>query len=338
VRPMALIAGLATLAAGLTGCSNHGSGSAAAPGTTQAACGRSRTAQAYVATVPMTVSTQSDGMLPLVGVCVGRSGPYRFVVDSGSSRSIIDSTLASNLGLKGAGPVGVGGSGCATTGTLVQVPAMRISAIALTAQSMISAPLTNWSGVSVDGVLGSDVLGRFDAVTLDFTKQTLTVLGAEGPPPTSHQIVEGQGTEPLPSSLYGGVPTVEAALTIIRSPGTIAASVATTVAGHGPYEYVVDTGSPVSGISAAYAFKDGIADNGKGTAPGGIGCSEMVPNLASTPVKIGSSTLPIPAPRAITISGPLRTGLEGYLGVDALGTKGAIVIDYQGATLALGPG
>jgi hypothetical protein len=41
---------------------------------------------------------------------------------------------------------------------------------------------------------------------------------------------------------------------------------------------------------------------------------------------------------AVTINGPQRIGIVGGLGLDALGTHGAIIIDYEGANLALAEG
>lgn len=285
----------------------------------------------------MTVSKAAGGSLPTVAVCIGSNGPYAFAVDTGSSRSIIDSHLASSLGLKGAGPVAVGGSGCATSGTLVDVPKLRMSTVALASQSMISASLDDWSGMSIDGVLGSDVLGRFGAVKLDFTKGTLTLRGAEGPAPVSHQLVVGKTAVPPPSALYTGTVAATTPLTIVTAPGTISVYAKVTVAGHGPDSFVVDTGSPSSSMSTTAASAAGIPDRGTGSAPGGVGCSGTVTTLAPTPVDIGFSSRTIPAMRAIDVKGILRTGVVGNLGTDALAWHGVVVVDYLGATLTLGP-
>jgi hypothetical protein len=318
--------------------SSKGSVSAAPPGSTSAKCEHLPAPEHAGATVAMAVESDSGGMLPTVEACIGKSGPYSFVVDTGSSRSIIDSNLASTLQLAAAGPVAVGGSGCATTGTMVHVPALRIGSIAVAAQPMLSTSLQDWSGVAVDGVLGSDVLGRFGAVDLDLTKHTLSVGGTEGPAPSSHQLVVGKGAVPPPTALYAGTPTGQATLTVVRAPGTISAFVNTTVAGHGPAALVVDTGSPTSSLDPTLGFTDLIPDSGTGQAPGGIGCSGTVKTLKATPVSFGSLSQTIPALRAVPVEGALRTGVGGNLGLDALGSYGAIVVDYQGATLTVGPG
>jgi hypothetical protein len=41
---------------------------------------------------------------------------------------------------------------------------------------------------------------------------------------------------------------------------------------------------------------------------------------------------------AVRINGPQRRGIVGALGLDALGTYGTIIVDYEGANLALASG
>ena len=281
--------------------------------------------------------TTSGRLLATVGVCIGKSGPYPFVVDTGSTRSIVASGLAASLHLKKAGTIALGGSGCATTGSLVKTPVLHLQAVAIAAQQMVSANLSSWSGKRVDGVLGSDILGRFGAIKLDLPKRTLTFAGAEGPAPVSHALILGKAGAALPASLLTGPPAVTAPLTIVQSPGTIATFTNVSVANQGPYPFVVDTGSPTSSISAATRLHL-VADKGTGTAPGGVGCRGTVPTLVPTSVAIGSAPPTTLALRAVKINGPQRTGIVGALGLDVLGTYGAIIVDYEGANLALARG
>ncbi len=51
--------------------------------------------------------------------------------------------------------------------------------------------MTSWEGVPASGVLGSDVLGRFGAVRLDFARRLLTVPGPEGTAATGNVLVRG---------------------------------------------------------------------------------------------------------------------------------------------------
>jgi hypothetical protein len=272
-----------------------------------------------------------------VGVCIGKSGPYRFVVDSGSTRSIVASGLASSLHLKRAGSIALGGSGCATTGSLVKTPAVHLKAVAIAPQQMVSANLSSWSGKRVDGVLGSDILGRFGAIKFDLTKHTLTFAGAEGPAPVSHALIIGKAGATLPATLMTGAPAAQVPITIVQSPGSIATFTNVSVANQGPYAFLVDTGSPTSSISAATGVHL-AADKGSGTAPGGVGCTGTVPTLVSTSLAMGSAPPITLALHAVKINGPQRAGIVGALGLDVLGNYGAIVIDYEGANLALTSG
>jgi hypothetical protein len=200
---------------------------------------------------------------------------------------------------------------------------------------MVSAALSDWSGESVDGVLGSDVLGRFGAIKLDLLKDTLTVPGAEGAAPSRHVLILGKSGSTPPSSLLPGKPVVVVPLTVVQSPGTIAAFTKVMVANGGPYAFVVDTGSPTSTIDSTVAATQHLTQKGTGTAPGGIGCTGDVPVVMSTPVTLGTTSKALSSLRSLPIKGPQRTGIQGALGVDFLGTYGTIVVDYNGADLAL---
>jgi hypothetical protein len=219
----------------------------------------------------------------------------------------------------------------------VETPVLHLQAVAIAAQQMVRANLSNWSGKSVDGVLGSDILGRFGAIKLDLTNHTLTFPGAEGPGPVSHALIIGKVGAAPPASLLTGLSAAKVPLTIVQSPGSIAAFTNVSVANQGPYPFLVDTGSPTSSISAVTGLHL-AADKGTGTAPGGIGCAGSVPKLVPTSVGMGSAPPSTLALHAVKISGPQRTGIVGALGLDALGNYGAIIVDYEGADLALASG
>jgi hypothetical protein len=107
------------------------------------------------------------------------------------------------------------------------------------------------------------------------------------------------------------------------------------VTGHGPYAFVVGTGSPFSAMSAGTAFGLSIPDNGTGVAPGGVGCTGSVPVLVATALAAGSYTQTVSTMRGVTIQGTKRAGITGTLGLDFLGVPGIIVVDYANANLAL---
>jgi hypothetical protein len=288
--------------------------------------------------VPITVTSASGSKLVTVGVCVGKSGPYPFVVDTGSPTSAIDSSLAANLHLKKAPSLPLGGIGCATTGDQVKVPPLRVGDISLTGQDMVSASLSNWSGQNVDGVLGSDVFGRFGALKLDLPHKQLAVLGTEGHVTLAHTLLVGKpGTQP-PPELLPGVPVVSAPMTVVHAPGSITVYTNVSVSGQPPKGFVVDTGSPVTTLSSEFAASLQIASNGSGTPPGGIGCTSDVSTLPTTQVALGSTSEKLSTLRSMPLTGPQRVGVEGGLGLDFMDKYGIVIVDYAAAALSLARG
>ena len=316
--------------AGSTQASSSGS-----TGTTT--CGNPLPPRHAVSNVAVKVLAVTGGSLVTADVCVGGKGPYPFVVDTGTSRSIIDSALASSLNLKhpkGGDTVGLSGSGCDTTGTLVEVPALRMGDVALAPQAMVTSSLSNWAGQNVDGVLGSDVLGRFGAVKLDLNKRTLTVASTEGPATSLNSLVLGNAGAVLPTGLLKGqTPTDVVAVNVVQSKGATAAFVSMTVDKQASNPFVVDTGAPVSTMDKTAAYTAKISNKGSGPAPAGIGCSGTVTKLAPVSVSIGSTSTTL-SMLSIHIAGPLRSGVIGYLGLDFLGKAGAVIIDYTTGTMA----
>jgi hypothetical protein len=295
-----------------------------------------------VTTVPMKVSKVSEGELPTIGLCIAQHGPYTFVVDTGSARSIIDSSLAASLDLGSTGgqtEVALGGSGCATTGKLVHVPSMQTGDVVLAPQDMVESSLSDWAGKKVDGVLGSDALGRFQGIKLDLTHQKLSFEGAQGAGPTSHVLFVGPpNAAASPALLNGATPIVTAPMTIVKGPGSITPFANLTVANHGPYSFVVNTGSPTSSIDKTIAFTNHLAGDGNGPTQAGVGCGGSVPRLAPTPVQLSAGSSQSLRLRSVPITGAQRPGIVGTLGLDYLGTYGTIVVDYTTAALALANG
>ena len=302
-------------------------------------------------TVPVLLTRVSGGEVAVVEVCIGGHGPYSFVIDTGSPRSAIDARLAASLHLGAKGTVAVGGSGCATSGRTVAVPALRVGPLRLDAQAMVRASLAGWSGRHFDGVLGSDVWGRFGVVRVDLTQRTLSVASGEGPDPTGHSVVVGRSSSPPPPGLSLSGPTRSTPINVVLAPESISPFVQGMVAGHGPYAFALDTGSPTSSLSATVGFTLHLPDQGSAEAPGGIGCRGIVPTLVPTPgavtetgVASASGSLGrtlalratvLPGPSA---PGPARSGMVGSLGLDVLGADGALVVDYKDGTLTTGAG
>ncbi len=337
VTAAALIVGVVGYGAPLAAAAGtHTPTTAQATGSKGGTCAKAPKPGAGQSTTPVTLESAPGGQVPTVAVCIGKHGPFRFAVDTGSARSIVSPQVASELALPAAGKTGLGGDGCVTSGGLVKVPALHAGNLVVQPQVMIQAPLSDWDTTAVDGVLGSDVFGRFKALRLDLSHKTLTVLGNEAAAPSSHTILTGSASASPPSALVSGKPTGTVPLTIVTSPGTTVPYANAAVTGQGPYAFVVATGAPTSTLDETAGYTDHLADTSSGPAPAGIGCSGTVPVLEAGSVSIGSTSHAL-SMLAIHIPGQERLGVVGYLGLDFLGTTGSVIIDYVGAEMTFLP-
>jgi predicted aspartyl protease len=126
-------------------------------------------------TVPLVVLKARDGeTLALARVVVhGRAFP--FLIDTGSSKTLVDSALARTLHLKMVGlPIKVTGVGCSETARKVRLSSWSIGGQPLPnivgTSSMIAG-----AGGKAFGLLGSDVLSRFGAIGIDYAHGELTL-------------------------------------------------------------------------------------------------------------------------------------------------------------------
>jgi predicted aspartyl protease len=110
-----------------------------------------------------------------VPVRVDGSGPFRFLVDTGSDRTVISTAIASRLKLA-LGPTATLHS---ITGKSV-VQLAEVANLELTAGRVrdVEAPLLNAAHMGADGILGVDSL-RSQRVTFDFKKQLISMVPSE---------------------------------------------------------------------------------------------------------------------------------------------------------------
>lgn len=106
-----------------------------------------------------------------VAVSVAGKGPYRFLVDTGSERTVISRQLANRLQLDD-GRAAIVHSVFGVTGiNTVHIPDLRVSG---TTMSVINAPALDASNIGADGMLGTDSL-RSQRVLFDFKAQTMSI-------------------------------------------------------------------------------------------------------------------------------------------------------------------
>lgn len=123
----------------------------------------------------LVVEGRSGSTLALAPVFINGQGPFAFALDTGASHSVIDQELAEELKLPAAGP-NVKVTGVATTAEAeqLQMDSWRVGDVPLPGNTIVSLGMAQTNhGVKLRGLLGSDVLSRFGAITVDYDRQRL---------------------------------------------------------------------------------------------------------------------------------------------------------------------
>lgn len=101
--------------------------------------------------------------------------PMMFVLDTGSSTSVLDRAVAQRLSLPPIGPAQhVAGVSCGTATQPVHVDSWRVGTVPLPAQNLDGIVLAI---PGLTGLLGSDVLYRFGTITADYAGGRLILNG-----------------------------------------------------------------------------------------------------------------------------------------------------------------
>lgn len=106
-----------------------------------------------------------------VDVSVGGKGPYRFLVDTGSERTVISRQLANRLQLGGGRTTMLHSVIGAKNVSTVDIPSLRVSTKTV---SVDDAPALEASNIGADGMLGIDSL-RAHRVLFDFKAGTMAI-------------------------------------------------------------------------------------------------------------------------------------------------------------------
>ena len=106
-----------------------------------------------------------------VAVEIGGKGPYRFLVDTGSERTVISRQLAQRLGLEVGQRTMMHSVVSANRVDTVHIPSLTVSNKTI---SVIDAPALEASNIGADGLLGIDSL-RSQRVMFDFKGQTMSI-------------------------------------------------------------------------------------------------------------------------------------------------------------------
>ncbi len=306
---------------------------------TAAGCGGATALGGGAERIPITVSTVAGQVSEMVNVCLGGSGPYPFVLDSGAGESIIDRHLAAQLHLAHDGSsTEFAGVGCIGTAQPVGVTSWSVAGVPLAPESMAAATLPDFGGAGEPvGLLGSDVLSRFGAVRLDFKAQTLTFGDPEGPAKQGDPPDVRGPTGPAPSAaLTQGEVGTTVPLTVVFTLGDISLNVRSRFGQRTPHSFVIDTGASQSVVAKSLATRAHLASTNLAQRQPTV-CSTITAPL----VHSGAWSIPGVHLHAQLLGvvdfGPIgANGIFGLIGSDQLKRFGWVIFDYSGGRLVLG--
>ncbi len=158
-----------------------------AGGVLSAGCGGSSAGQPNQVSEHVRIVRGAQGSVTvLMPVTINGQGPFTFALDTGAATSLVDTAIASQVGLSATGPEQtISGVGGVETATPVRIATWNSGRITLppVIASAASLPTTRRGG-GLQGLVGSDAWNRIGGFTLDYRSGTLTVTqGAGGTSP-----------------------------------------------------------------------------------------------------------------------------------------------------------
>jgi predicted aspartyl protease len=111
----------------------------------------------------------------VVPVFIGRDGPYRFLLDTGSSHTAISQTLATALGAVPVAKASIATSVQSIPTLVVRLPDVAVGSTHVNSLLATALPpdAASWLANGISGVLGQDFLSQFD-YTLDYRTSRLS--------------------------------------------------------------------------------------------------------------------------------------------------------------------
>jgi hypothetical protein len=114
-----------------------------------------------VASVPLHVVNR---YLLIVAVSVNHSGPYNFLLDTGTQTTVVDTALAAELHLETQGAAAVAGVGFQTSASSANLDLIEAGSHSVANQKVLVFGLENLQAIDlhIRGILGEDFLEHFD--------------------------------------------------------------------------------------------------------------------------------------------------------------------------------
>jgi hypothetical protein len=283
----------------------------------------------------------SHGAVIVANVCIGGEGPFPFLVDTGGSTTLVDSSLAARLHLALVdGPRTVLSFTCKRQISYAALSRWSVGNTTLLPQAVVVGTVRSPVLPNLDGVLGSDTLSSFGAVRIDYRQQTLS-LGPQTAPLKSD--VAGGSRPPLvPSSLTEGTslasPMPIKVVSETLSPHHLrVVEVRPTVDvafGANRFALTLDTGAGTTNLAPSVVKKLRLAPAGRpGAAYAGLDCPVVVNHYTMGPAMLGRVVLP----EQTVGSNFTPPGTVGGIGSGTLINYNPVLVDYTDGELFLGP-
>jgi predicted aspartyl protease len=180
VRSGCLLVASAALAAGCTGDREAMPTRPAETTTVTTASTQPTTEREAGREVELRIVSGPGGVFAFAEIFIRGKGPFAFTVDTGASHSVIDYDVVRRLRLKTIGkPVTVTGITCRGEAGRLRMAKWRVAGVALPAAEIQTIDMPDpGGGIEIDGLLGSDVLSTFGAITVDYAGGRLVLARA----------------------------------------------------------------------------------------------------------------------------------------------------------------
>jgi predicted aspartyl protease len=126
-------------------------------------------------TAPLEILKARDGETLALALVIIHGHKFPFLIDTGSSKTLVDDALAKKLHLKTVGrPIKVTGVGCSESARKVRLKHWSIAGQPLPSIVATSSVIAGANGKAF-GLLGSDVLSHFHVISIDYAHGVLTL-------------------------------------------------------------------------------------------------------------------------------------------------------------------